>query len=64
MTWVGEIKKYFAGRVIRRTVDSKRYDGKKINDTLPPYKMIIVPVHLYDDEQAIISEVMAQITGG
>ncbi|KAJ8586214.1 hypothetical protein M405DRAFT_864785 [Rhizopogon salebrosus TDB-379] len=64
MTWVGEIKKYFGGRVIRRTVDSKRYDGKKINDTLPPYKMIIVPIHLFDDEQAIISEVMAQITGG
>ncbi|KAG2122464.1 P-loop containing nucleoside triphosphate hydrolase protein [Suillus bovinus] len=61
--WITNIKRGYAGRVIRRTVDSKTFDNKKINDTLTPYKMIIVPVHLDDTELDINKSVMAQITG-
>ncbi|KAJ8581744.1 hypothetical protein M405DRAFT_846837 [Rhizopogon salebrosus TDB-379] len=64
MDWINKIKGCYQGRVIRRTVNSKRYDGKIINDSLPPYNMVIVPIHYSDNEQTIISEVMAQITGG
>ncbi|KAG2355243.1 hypothetical protein BDR07DRAFT_1493392 [Suillus spraguei] len=38
-------------------------DGKKINDTLIPYKMVIVPVQLNEKELEINESVMAQITG-
>jgi len=38
------------------------YDRKKINDTLPPYKMVIAPVPLAEDEVWIIEEVMDHIS--
>ncbi|KAG0693276.1 hypothetical protein DFH29DRAFT_1007449 [Suillus ampliporus] len=63
MVWIGDIRRGYLMRVIRRTVDSQRFDGKKINDSLPPYKMIIITVHLYGDEQAIIDKAMDKLTG-
>jgi hypothetical protein len=60
--WIKDIKHSYDGRIIRRTVESKTFDGRKINDTLPPYKMIIIPVVLCDDEEEIVTEVMEQIT--
>lgn len=62
--WIAKIKAGYGRRVIRRTVESQRHDGKKINDTLPPYKMNIAPVELTADESTIIDEVMDRITGG
>jgi hypothetical protein len=61
--WIANIRRGFNGRVIRRTVESKTFDNKKINDTLTPYKMIVVPVHLDESELDINTSVMAQITG-
>lgn len=62
-TWITHIKRGYTGRVIRRTVNSTTFDGKKINDTLIPYKMVIVPVQLNAKELEINESVMAQITG-
>jgi hypothetical protein len=62
--WIAMIRRGYAGRIIRRTVQSQRYDGKKINDTLPPYTMIIAPVTLDEEEAVIIEEVMERISGG
>ncbi|KAG2131057.1 hypothetical protein DEU56DRAFT_757682 [Suillus clintonianus] len=53
----------YSGRVIRRTVESQTFDNRKINDTLMPYKMAILPVLLDDTELEINMSVMAQITG-
>ncbi|KAG1849023.1 hypothetical protein F4604DRAFT_1935109 [Suillus subluteus] len=39
------------------------FDGRKINDTLVPYTMVIVPVHLDKAELEINMSVMDQITG-
>jgi hypothetical protein len=61
--WIADIKRSYQGRVIRRTSDSRTHDGKKINDALAPYEMIMVPVHLDDSEMKIITEVMDRITG-
>jgi hypothetical protein len=61
--WINKIKAGYGGRVIRRTVESLRFDGKKINDSLPPYKMIIVPVHLNDDEHLVIDKDMDSLAG-
>ncbi|KAG2111479.1 hypothetical protein DEU56DRAFT_919984 [Suillus clintonianus] len=60
--WVTNIKRGYRGRVIRRTVESITFDGKKINDTLIPYKMVMVPVQLSKKEVEINESVMAQIT--
>lgn len=61
--WITNIKRGYKDRVIRRTVNSTTFDGKKINDTLIPYKMVIVPVQLNQKELEINDSVMAQITG-
>ncbi|KAG2361110.1 P-loop containing nucleoside triphosphate hydrolase protein [Suillus spraguei] len=61
--WINNIKCGYRGRVIRQTVDSQTFDGKKINDTLMPYKMVIVPVQLNEKELEINESVMAQIMG-
>ncbi|KAG1727539.1 P-loop containing nucleoside triphosphate hydrolase protein [Suillus lakei] len=61
--WIMKIKLGYNGRVIRRTVESQRFDGKKINDSLPPYKMIIVPVHLDDDEMFVIDKDIDSLAG-
>ncbi|KAG2136443.1 hypothetical protein DEU56DRAFT_756348 [Suillus clintonianus] len=62
-SWITQIKRGFAGRVIRRTVESRRFDGKKINDSLPPYKMIIVPVHMNESELSVIEKGMKSLAG-
>jgi hypothetical protein len=62
-SWIVAIKRGYDGRVIRRTVESKTFDGRKINDTLVPYTMVIVPVHLDKTELEINISVMNQITG-
>lgn len=63
-TWINRIKCGYSNRIIRRTVESLRFDGKKINDTLPPYKMIIVPVYLTADEHVIIDKGIDSLAGG
>jgi hypothetical protein len=42
---------------------SRRYDGKTIDDSLPPYKMITVPVYLCDDEYEEIDADMLVMGG-
>ncbi|KAG1784565.1 P-loop containing nucleoside triphosphate hydrolase protein [Suillus plorans] len=60
--WISDIKQGYNGRVIRRTVESKTHDGKKINDTLPPYLMIIAPVHMKGDEMENINDGLDHIS--
>lgn len=62
--WINRIKCGYSNRIIRRTVESLRFDGKKINDSLPPYKMIIVPVYLTDEEHVIIDKGIDSLAGG
>jgi hypothetical protein len=61
--WIAAIKRGYSGRVIRRTVESKTFDGRKVNDTLVPYTMVIVPVHLDNAELDINMSAMNQLTG-
>ncbi|KAG2124639.1 hypothetical protein DEU56DRAFT_916989 [Suillus clintonianus] len=60
--WISDIKQGYSGHVIRRTVESKTHDGKKINDMLPPYRMIIVPVHMKGDEMENINDGLDRIS--
>lgn len=60
--WIGDIKQGYSGRVIRRTVESKTHDGKKINDTLPPYQLMIVPVRMKGDEMENINDGLGHIS--
>ncbi|KAF8431211.1 hypothetical protein L210DRAFT_934667 [Boletus edulis BED1] len=54
----------YGGRVIRRTVESTRYDGKMINDSLPPYKMVVVKLALTERELTIIRKVLDGFSSG
>lgn len=49
--WVKVLQKDFAGRIIRRTIHSKKYDGRRINDKLPDYNEILALCILNDAEQ-------------
>lgn len=60
--WICKIQMGYGGRVVRRTVNSKTHDGKKINDTLPPYDMTMFAVHLNEEELHIIGETLNAIT--
>ncbi|KAG1759110.1 hypothetical protein EDD22DRAFT_956196 [Suillus occidentalis] len=60
--WISDIKQGYNGHVIRCTVESKTHDGKKINDTLPPYRMIIVPVHMKGDEMENINDSLDRLS--
>lgn len=62
--WIESIRAHYCGRVIRRTVESRRYDGKIINDSLPPYKMIIVKLVLTEREMAVIRKVLDGFSSG
>lgn len=44
--WIESIHACYSGRIICRTVEFKRYDGRMINDSLPPYKMIVAKLVL------------------
>ncbi|KAG1848219.1 hypothetical protein C8R48DRAFT_677411, partial [Suillus tomentosus] len=61
--WIKQIKRRFSNRVIRRTVESLRFDGKRINDSLPPYLMVFFPVHLTDPELDIVETGMDSLAG-
>ena len=50
LTSVIELKTYCEGRVIRRTLNSVRHDGKQINEDLPPYKTIVIGCRLSEGE--------------
>ncbi|KAG2059837.1 hypothetical protein BDR06DRAFT_1002927 [Suillus hirtellus] len=54
------------GRVLRIphfTVESLRFDGKRINDSLPLYLMVFFPVHLTDDKLEIAQTGMDSLAG-
>ncbi|KIJ64987.1 hypothetical protein HYDPIDRAFT_28327 [Hydnomerulius pinastri MD-312] len=59
--WIQMIKNGFNGRVLRRTVESPRWDGKKINDSLPESRMITCPVSFDTRTAEMISEIMSRI---
>lgn len=62
--WIDSIRARYADRVIRRTVESKRYDGRKINDSLPPYKMVVARLALTERELAVIRRVLDGFSSG
>ncbi|KIJ57836.1 hypothetical protein HYDPIDRAFT_34751, partial [Hydnomerulius pinastri MD-312] len=59
--WVNDIKRRFGDRVIRRTIQSKRFDGRMINDSLPPCLTIDCPVYFDERSAAVIEEIMTRI---
>lgn len=61
--WIKQIKRRFSNRVIRRTVQSLRFDGKRINDSLPPYLMVFFPVNLPDPELRIAQSGIDSLAG-
>lgn len=62
--WIDSIHASYIDRVIRRTVESKRYDGRKINDSLPPYKMVVAKLALTENELAVIRKVLDGFSSG
>lgn len=56
--WINSIRACYADRVICRTVESKQYDGRKISDSLPPYKMVVAKLMLTEGELAVIRKVL------
>ncbi|KAG9308933.1 P-loop containing nucleoside triphosphate hydrolase protein [Chiua virens] len=62
--WIDSIRACYGGRVIRRTVESKRHDGRKINDSLPPYRMVVARLALTEKELTIIRKVLDGFSSG
>ncbi|KAH0834614.1 P-loop containing nucleoside triphosphate hydrolase protein [Lanmaoa asiatica] len=62
--WIGSIRVCYGNNVIRRTVESKRYDGRMINDSLPPYKMVVGRLVLTEGELIVIRKVLDGFSSG
>ncbi|KAG9318996.1 P-loop containing nucleoside triphosphate hydrolase protein [Chiua virens] len=62
--WIVYIRACYGDSVIRRTVESKRYDGRMINDSLPPYKMVLAKLVLTEEELGIIRKVLDGFSSG
>lgn len=62
--WIDSIRTCYGDRVIRRTVESRRYDGGMINDSLPPYKLVVAKLVLTERELAIIRKVLDGFSSG
>ena len=62
--WIESIRISYNGRIIRRTVESKRYDGRMINDSLPPYKMVVAKLALTERELTVIRNVLDGFSSG
>jgi hypothetical protein len=62
--WIESIRAGYNGRIIRRTVESKRYDGRVINDSLPPYKMVVAKLVLTERELEVIRKVLDGFSSG
>ncbi|KAH0826063.1 hypothetical protein J3R83DRAFT_5787 [Lanmaoa asiatica] len=62
--WIGSIRVCYGDNVIRRTVESKRYDGRMINDSLPPYKMVVGRLVLTEGELIVIRKVLDGFSSG
>jgi len=45
-------------------VEFKRYNGRMINDTLPPYKMIVAKLVLTERELVVIRKVLDGFSTG
>jgi hypothetical protein len=52
--WVRDIQRRFLNRVIRRGEGSKRWDGRYLNEALPPFELRIASCELSDREHAIL----------
>jgi hypothetical protein len=61
MIWITYIKHSYKGHVIQWTVKSTTFDRKKINDTLIPYKIVIIPVQLNEKELEINNSVLLSL---
>lgn len=62
--WIDSIRACYGDRVIRRTVESKRYDGRLINDSLPPYKTVVAKLVLTEGELTVIRKVLDGFSSG
>ncbi|KAH7916920.1 hypothetical protein BV22DRAFT_1052820, partial [Leucogyrophana mollusca] len=62
--WVLHLQGLCRHRIIRRTVNSLRFDGRQINESLPPHKIIIARSVLEDDEQLIVDTAMEEVVHG
>ncbi|KAH7918095.1 hypothetical protein BV22DRAFT_1051967 [Leucogyrophana mollusca] len=62
--WVLHLQGLCRHRIIRRTVNSLRFDGRPINESLPPHKIIIARSALEDDEQLIVDTAMEEVVHG
>ena len=48
--YVRKLQRCLEGRMIRRTIDSLKPDGTRINDKLPPCIRLVYPITLPEDE--------------
>lgn len=62
--WINSIHMCYGGRIICHMVEFKRYNGRMINDTLPPYKMIVAKLVLTERELVVIRKVLDGFSTG
>jgi hypothetical protein len=51
-----DIAQGFNGRIIKRNEKSIRYDGKALNEVLPPFKQIVATCRLSGEEMKILED--------
>jgi hypothetical protein len=52
--YMDEIREGFEGRVIKRDEKSLRFDGKPLNEALPPFRQVLATCQLNEEEQKIL----------
>ena len=54
--YVAEVRDGFQNRIIKRDETSVRFDGKPLNEALPPFQQILATCRLDDEEMRILEE--------
>jgi hypothetical protein len=60
--WVRDVHDRYLDRIIRRDLSSTRWDGKNINESLPPKRVIIATCKLSAKELAVLDGEMDELS--
>jgi len=59
--WVLDVQSRFEDRIIRRDLQSTRWDGVTINQSLPPKQVIVATCKLNEKEMEVLDDEIAEI---
>jgi hypothetical protein len=54
--YISAVQEGFGGRIIKRNENSVRFDGKPLNEALPPFKQIVATCRLTQQEMEILEQ--------